>query len=140
MKLHQPWQVEVKKWDAPIPYDEWAAIVQGGMVANPIALRQYFEAEWEPHDCHEFMVIHKRLKRKKIPKPPRAAISRVVTLGVAEINRRYAVCLWRESLKLTTRRMTPEASQIVSDTRKRMEAQLGIDKLPFSTIPTPDDN
>ena len=57
---------------------------------------------------------------------PRAAISRVVTLGVAEINRRYAVCLWRESLKLTTRRMTPEAKALVIETQERVKVTAGI--------------
>ena len=128
LKLYHPWQLDVKLWESPISFEDWSQIVCGDMVANPIELRKYYAASWDAADCREFLLIHKRLKRKKIIKPLK---SRVVTLDEQVIRKRFAVALWRECLKLLTRRMTPSARQLVCDTKEQMEKaagiQLGID-------------
>ena len=118
------WHHEVETWTAPIDYDTWHETVCGAMVGNESSLRAYYDAQWDAMSCKEYLITNKMLW--KAPKPKKPPKERVVTLDDAAINRRYALCLWRESQKLVTRRMTPSARQIVNDMSARMAGQLGI--------------
>lgn len=120
------WRDEWKQWTTPMPFDEWKAAVCGASFAHESILREFWESQWDAADCREYMMISKMLGRP--PKPKKIPKERVVTLDDAAINKRFAMCLWRECAKLLTRRMTPSARQIVSDMSARMAGQLGIEK------------
>lgn len=117
VKVHT-WQSEVKLWAAPISFENWELAVCQGRAADADALKEYYGAQWDAADCREFMMLNKMFKR--VPKP------RQVVLDVEAVNRRFALCLWRECGKLLTRRMTPEARQIVCGMSERMEQAAGI--------------
>lgn len=125
----RPWQHELTVWQAPMTYEDWEATLCQGMVGNPIALKQYYEAQWDPLDCREFLLLHKRLKYPKpvksprVPKPP---VERVVVLDVVGVKRRIAKLLWRETGNLLLRRLTPDARELVLSVRKIAGEQLGI--------------
>lgn len=119
------WESEVEKWSRPWEFDEWKEVVCRGKIVNADLLVKYYAAQWEPESCHGYAVANK-LFLKLSPKTKKIPVSRVVTLDDAEINRRFAVCLWRECGKLLTRRLTPSARQLVSDMHERMRLQAGI--------------
>jgi len=115
------WKNEVKRWQAPIDFETWRAEVCGRMAGDHLPLREYYEACWDAADCNEYLLVNGMLKT-----PPKR---RVVTLDVETVNKRFAVCLWRECHKLLTRRLTPEARKLVCDMRVKMQVRAGIEIL-----------
>lgn len=129
MKYHEKiivgthsWRDELKVWETPMAYDEWKAAVCGKFHAPEGALQKFYAAQWDAADCREYMSIE-----NMFGKPPKPKKARVVVLDDVAVNRRYALALWRESMKLLTRKLTPSARQLVGDMWKRMGAQLEID-------------
>ena len=119
------WRDEVQVWSRPWDYEAWKEAVCAGRYAHENHLRAYYAGQWEPDSCAEYMVANKVFC--KPPKPPKPPKERVVTLDDAAINRRFAMCLWRECVKLLTRRMTPSARQIVVDMEARMRKHIGVE-------------
>lgn len=124
---HDTWHGHVIRWEAPIGYEIWKAIACAGRHVDETRLQQFYAAQWEPSDCAVYLYQHGMARKR--PKEKTAPKARVVTLDVDAINKRFAVCLWRECSKLLTRRMTPEARKLVCDMQARMEAQAGIERL-----------
>ena len=110
---------EAKRWSRQWARAEWEAAVCQGQFVMPATLATCFALEWEPADCREYLAINKLFKR--LPR------ERLVLLDDEAINKRFAMCLWRECTKLLTRRMTPSARRLVSDMYVRMGKQLGIE-------------
>ena len=117
------WQDEVAPWSRAWEYEEWKQAVCGDKIHDEERLRAYYAAQWEPADCHAYLVSNKALQpRLKAPK------ERVVILDAVKVERRFALALWRECSKLATRRTTPDARRIVNETQERMEKVLGLER------------
>ena len=118
------WLDEVQTWSRPWEYKEWKAAVCAGRYAHEAVLQKFYGGQWEPLDCAGYMIANKIFC--KPPKPKKEPKERTVTLDETAINKRFAMCLWRECTKLLTRRMTLGARQLVLDMYDRMGKQLNI--------------
>jgi len=99
------WQDDVEEWSRPWEFDEWCKAVCQGKNVNLVLLQKYYAAHWEPASCHAYVV-----KNKLGIDPNKRFKSRIVTLDELAVNRRFALCLWRECGKLLSRRMTPPST------------------------------
>lgn len=115
------WEHDVVTWPAPMDYEPWLGEVCQGQELREDRAREFYAAQWEPSSCRQYLMFNKGFVR-----PARAPKSRVVVLDAAAIDRRFALCLWRECGKLATRKMTPDARALVKSMSDRMAEKLGI--------------
>lgn len=119
MALSEHWKAEVKPWSEPLDFETWKERVCEGREASETLLAEFYAESWDPTDCRDYMLLQKLFKRH--PKP------RHIVLTLEDVNKRYAVALWREGMRLLVRRMTPEARAFVVETQGRAEAAAGIE-------------
>ena len=110
--------MDVVKWESPLAYADWVAIVlHPNKRANTSFLKECYAQEWNPKACAAMMESRGLFLARGRSK---------VKLDDDAVQRRIAQAVWRECSRLLLRQMTSTARAFVIATQERAQKAAGI--------------